>query len=139
MKFAIIYTADVPGGESLGRYAPSGDWDRTEDDDCFDYDYLGSVWETGHHGKWCGILSKSDFDKFVDDHCLYAEDVETMGSLGAPGFGVGWSPAVSFIYETMYNDAIVGAYVTPIFDVPGVRDGRDWERIRAAVISQYGL
>ncbi|MFA5234797.1 MAG: hypothetical protein WC390_10390 [Sulfurimonas sp.] len=35
-----------------------------------------------------------------------------MGSLGAPGFGFGWAPAVPFQSDDC--DAIQSAYVTPI-------------------------
>lgn len=61
-----------------------------------------------------------------------------MGSLGAPGFGVGWAPAISFHSDD--QDAIQSAYVTPI---PEVRkqtfSERDWDRVREAVLAVYGL
>jgi hypothetical protein len=69
-----------------------------------------------------------------------------MGSLGAPGFGFGWAPAISFRNDD--PDAIQCAYVMPL---PGVRtinqfrdkerkrplDDNDWDRVRKAVIKQY--
>ena len=60
-----------------------------------------------------------------------------MGSLGAPGFGFGWSPAISFRSDDC--DAIQSAYVTPILEVKKQHgDERDWKRIREAVLSLYG-
>lgn len=55
----------------------------------------------------------------VDRACLRASDVATMGSIGAPGFGLEWSPAVCFEQHSNYESAYTSAYVTPI---PGVDD-----------------
>ena len=57
--------------------------------------------------------------------------------MGAPGFGFGWAPAISFNGDS--SDAIQNAYVTPLIEVK--RDGcdeRDWDRVRGAVLSVYG-
>jgi hypothetical protein len=67
---------------------------------------------------------------------LVAEDVQTLGSLGAPGFGYGWAPAISFRSDD--PDAIQSAYVTPIPEVEKEHfDERDWERVRSAVLAVY--
>jgi len=140
MQFSIIYSVDVPADEDVLDFAPPQTdelWDETEDDDQYEYDYLEGSWEHGHHRKWAAILNREQFNEFVE-HCgLCAEDVETMGSIGAPGFGFGWAPAISFTSDD--PDAIQSAYVTPI---PEVRkshcDDGDWERVRDAVISVYG-
>ena len=120
-------------------YAPPkvADWNETEDDDQYEYGYLEGCWENGHHRKWCAILTREQFDEFIDQCGLIAERTETMGSLGAPGFGYGWSPAISFRSDD--PDAIQNAYVTPM---PEVRkehgDEQDWKRIRGAVLAVYG-
>jgi hypothetical protein len=140
MQFSIIYSVDIPRGERLSRFAPPHVrkfWDRTEGDEQFDLDYLDGDWKKGHHRKWCAILDREQFEEFVN-HCgLFAEDVETMGSLGAPGCGYGLSPAISFRSDD--GDAIQSAFVKPM---PEVRkkhgDERDWKRIRQAVLSLYG-
>ncbi len=138
MKFSIIYSADVPEVVDVMDHAPPDLdlWDQTEGDDNFEYEYLEGDWEHGHHRKWCAILDREQFDQFID-HCgLFAEDVETMGSLGAPGFGFGWAPAISFNGDD--PDAIQNAYVTPLIEVK--REGcdeRDWDRVRGAVLSVY--
>lgn len=68
---------------------------------------------------------------------LVAEDVQTMGSLGAPGFGFGWAPAISFNGDD--EDAILNAYVTPLPEVEKEGfDERDWQRVREAVLNVYG-
>jgi hypothetical protein len=140
MQFSIIYSIDLPRSGQISRYAPPHVrklWDKTEGDEEFGYSYLEGEWERGHHRKWCAILDKEQFEEFID-HCgLIAEDVETMGSLGAPGFGFGWSPAISFRSDDC--DALLSAYVTPMPEVKKQHgDERDWKRIRKAVLSLYG-
>lgn len=140
MKFSVIYSVDVPHDGDIAVFAPPNIeelWNQTEDDDQYEYDHLEGRWENGHHRKWCGILDRQQFDEFVEFCDLVAEDVETMGSLGAPGFGIGWAPAISFNGND--PNAIQNAYVTPI---PEVRrehcHERDWDRVREAVLAVYG-
>jgi hypothetical protein len=139
MQFSVIYSVDVPADEDVLRYAPPNvsDWDQTEGDEQYEYGYLEGSWENGHHRKWAAILTREQFNDFVD-HCgLSADSTPTMGSLGAPGFGYGWAPAISFNSDD--PSAIQSAYVTPI---PEVRkehaDERDWGRVREAVLAVYG-
>lgn len=139
MKFSVIYSVDVPEDEDVLDFAPpqlAELWDETEGDEQYDYGYLEGRWEEGHHRKWCAILDREQFDDFVERCGLHAEDVQTLGSIGAPGFGFGWAPAVSFTSDDPV--AIQSAYVTPL---PEVRreHGRDsdWDRVRRAVLSVY--
>jgi hypothetical protein len=140
MQFSVIYSVDVPADEDVLRYAPPKVeelWDETEDDDNYEYGYLEGRWEGGHHRKFCAILDREQFEKFVDRCGLVAESTETMGSLGAPGFGFGWAPAISFHSDD--PDAILNAYVTPIPEVSKEHaDERDWQRVRGAVLAVYG-
>lgn len=137
MQFAVIYSVDVPCDGQVLDYAPpqvADLWQQTEDDRCYEYGYLEGCWEEGHHRKWFAMLDREQFNRFVD-HCgLVAEDVRTMGSLG---IGPCIQPAIAFNGDD--PDAIQSAYVTPL---PETRkqdwDERDWERLRAAVIRQYG-
>ena len=94
------------------------------------------VWVGGHHRKWAAILDREQFDAFVL-HCdLEAEDIETMGSIGAPGYGYGLAPAISFTSHD--PDAIQSAYVTPMPEIKRESCGeRDWQRIRASVLAVY--
>lgn len=139
MNFSVIYSVDCPGDEDIGRYAPPDldFWDQTEGDEQYEYSYLEGCCENGMHRKWCAILNRQQFDEFVE-HCgLSAESTETMGSLGAPGFGFGWAPAISFISHD--SDAIQSAYVTPIPETKREACGdRGWERVRGAMLSVYG-
>jgi hypothetical protein len=140
MQFSVIYSADVPLGIKISNFAPPHVrklWDKTEGDEQYDYGYLEGEWEKGHHRKWCAILTREQFDEFIN-HCnLTAESTETMGSLGAPGFGFGWSPAISF--QSDNPDAIQCAYVSPFPETSKKHgDERDWKRIREAVLSLYG-
>ena len=139
MKFSIIYSVDVPADTDVLQYSPPdlSLWDETEDDAQYEYGYLEGRWESGHHRKWAALLDRAQFDKFIEHCVLKAEDVQTMGSIGAVGFGIGLVPAISFTSDE--PDAILSAYVTPI---PGISrrsfDELDWERIRSAVLAVYG-
>jgi hypothetical protein len=143
MLFSIIYTVDIPRDDSIVRFKPPfiHKWDMTEGDEQYEYDYLGGVWEKGKHRKWCALLTKAEFVVFIDECQLLSEDCETMGSIGAPGFGVGWSPAIQFNIEDSYSNVIGSAYVTPIPEIKnkegGVFDDRDWERVRRCVIDMF--
>lgn len=139
MLFSVIYSADCPESVDIADFAPPDLdlWDETEDDDQYEYDYLEGQWENGHHRKWCAVLNREQFDDFVDRCGLFAESTETMGSLGAPGFGFDWAPAISFNADD--PDAIQSAYVTPIPEIDrGCCDENDWQRVRRAVLSVYG-
>ena len=140
MQFSIIYSVDVPADVDVSKFAPANLdelWDETEDDGQYDCDDLGGEWEEGHHRKWCAILNREQFNEFID-HCrLMAENVETMGSLGAPGFGFGWAPAISFRGDD--PDAYQNAYVTPVPETSKEKwDEKDWKRVRKAVFAVYG-
>jgi len=139
MQFSVIYSADVPEGVSIKDYAPPQVgrlWSLTEGDEQFEYSYLEGRWEKGKHRKWVALLTRKQFDAFVSKLSLYADSTETMGSLGAPGFGFGWSPAISFNAE--HEDAILSAYVTPLpTTTKEGGDERDWQRVRQAVLSVY--
>lgn len=140
MLFSVIYSVDVPQGVSIKPYTPlqvGRLWTRTEGDEQFEYSYLEGRWERGKHRKWTALLTRKQFDAFVEKLGLVAEDVQTMGSLGAPGFGFGWSPAISFRNDE--EDAIVSAYVSPIPEIEKAAfDERDWQRVRQAIINVYG-
>lgn len=140
MLFSVIYSVDVPDYQDIARYSPPNVeelWDETENDDQYEYEYLEGEWENGSHRKFVAVLNREQFNEFVD-HCgLFAERTETMGSIGAPGFGYGWAPAVSFRSDD--PDAIQSAYVTPIPEVEREScDERDWQRVRGAVLAVYG-
>jgi hypothetical protein len=153
MLFSVIYSVDIPKPELFcrGSYAATsinavkppktkrGTWQRTEHSRS-----PMSGEPDKYHGKWCAILDKAQFIEFVR-HCdLTASSVETMGSIGAPGFGFGCAPAISFD-----NDPSAGywgnAYVTPL---PCNRKGepirksgateRDWDRIKARIVQVLG-
>lgn len=141
MLFSVIYSIDCPSSESIARFRPPHArrlWDRTEGNEQYGYSYLEGDWERGKHRKWAGMLTKDEFREFIKATGLVAEDVETMGSLGAPGFGVGWSPAISFSDDGTER-AILSAYVTPVPQVRKKECGeRDWDRVRRAVLSMFG-
>ena len=138
MKFSVIYSVDVCEDVDVADFAPPDLdlWNQTEGDDQYEYGYLEGCWENGSHRKWCAMLDREQFDAFVE-HCgLFAEDCETMGSIGAPGFGFGWAPAISFNAD--HEDCIANAYVTPLPDVERESfNEKDWERVRGAVLSVY--
>lgn len=112
-RFSIIYSVDVDAKTRLANYRPPNfqrlHWEVTESNPSELDDVFG---KGGKHRKYCNILDYPQFLEFLD-HCgLTAERVHTMGSLGAPGFGIYHSPAVCFDSEDA--DAYQNAYVTPI-------------------------
>jgi len=116
MDFSVIYTADCPRDTSIRQFNPPKSqkhlWQLTEGDRHYEYGYLEGRWTKGKHRKWCAILNREQFKKFLDHTGLFAEDVATMGSIGAPGCGLGWAPAFSFSNDD--PDCIANAYVTPL-------------------------
>ena len=140
MLFSIIYSVDVPENESVKPLLPREEilekFNETEDDDNYEYSYLEGEWEKGHHVKICGMLNRQEFQNFIDDTGLRAEDIETGGSIGAPGLGYGCSPAISFSNDL--ENAIISAYVTPIPEVSRKNcKENDWDRVRRAVLNVY--
>lgn len=135
MLFSIIYSIDVPEDVDPMDFAPPHVetlWDKTEGDSEFGYAYLEGRWANGMHRKWCAILTRKQFDEFVSNCSLRAEDSETMGSIG-----FGWAPAISF--NGTHEDAIQSAYVTPIPEIERKSPHEnDWERVRDAVLAVYG-
>jgi len=124
-------------------------WSCTEGDeeyalpDMLEDDELPEGSPPGRHRKYCAILTKAQFLEFIDQCGLMASSTPTAGSLGAPGFGVGWAPAIAFTTESSEHDAC--AYVTPLCcgaDGRPIRaagcNERDWERVRRVLIGRYG-
>ncbi len=114
MMYSIIYSVDIAGNEdSITRYRPTPRnlWDQTEGDRDYEYSDLSGVWATGKHRKWGAILDQKQFDKFVSDAGLCAEDCETGGSLGSPGCGFGFVNAIAF--NANYDYVRRCAYVAP--------------------------
>lgn len=167
VDYSVIYSVDIPAHVNMRPFVPPRCkqlWEETEGDEQYDFGYLEDRWEKGHHRKWVAILDQEQFDEFLDRTGLIAEDVQTMGSIGSPGVGFGWAPAISFRGDD--PDSIQSAYVTPLgskgemvrflqeheVPVPTVLlddDGQQyfwdeavdrkapWEAIRRAVIETY--
>jgi len=148
-SYSVIYGID--GNEKdIGYYEPEKKelWKQTEDGET-DYDIPNWM-----HKKFVALLTPKQFDEFVDNQGLFAEDVETMGALGQVGYGFGWSPAISFRSE---NDCIQSAYVTPNVNKneaekfrkqttinqhgETIKNDSDklWEAVRKQVIRKYGI
>ncbi len=154
MLYSVIYTVDSDKDTDITEVFPPPWqhelklWSQTEGDEEADR-------EGWHHAKWVALLTQTQFDAFIEHCYLYVEDVETMGSIGAPGFGFGWAPAISFRGEFGWVDEVgrycgnVDAYVSPI---PGHLEGdeivpnegvelplgdEEWQRIRKEIIEEY--
>jgi len=141
MLFSIIYSFDCSKRCSVSSYCPPNRklWQKTEGDEQADYQ---DVYPDGKHRKFCAILTRKQFEKFLEQLCLTAEDVETMGSLGAPGCGLGFAPAVSF--RGPDDPACeMNAYVTPLPEPLKKKKKHrqlnedDWKRVRRAILSLY--
>lgn len=138
MKFYIIYSISCQRVESIKQFQPPNvkSWNCTEDDSCYDYDYLGGDYINGKHRKYVNTLTKAQFKRFVDRCQLVAQDVETMGSLTE--FGL--IPAISFDSEMDW--AIINAYVTPIPENHKgeelQRSDKHWDWIKKAILDLHG-
>ncbi len=142
MLFSVIYSVDVPRDVPIRGFLPRRSvrrhMDLTEGDEQYEYDYLEGDWVGGRHRKLVGLLVRPHFEALVEDLGLYAEDVETMGSIGAPGlFPEVWcAPAIAFNGDD--PEAIQSMYVTPIPEVLGIGiDEERWERLRRVLIDHY--
>jgi len=136
-SYSVIYSID---GENTEPYEPENLelWTKTEDGES-DFDIPN--WK---HKKFIAILNQDQFDQFVENQGLYAEDVETMGAVGSPGHGFAWVPTISF--NGTDPDAYQNAYVTP--NIP-MQEGKRleeivgkenvWSTVRGHIIKKYGL
>jgi len=141
MLYSVVYSVDCPRDVSIVQFLPKQRklFDTTEDDSSREYSYLGGEWEKGKHRKLCALLDRKQFERFLDDTGMRSEDVETMGTIGAPGFGFGIVPAIAFKGDDI--DSIQSAYVTPVPEKEPPddeeRQHRIWERLRRALIKLY--
>ncbi len=133
MEMSVIYSVDCPREVKIGQYDPPKSqkrlWQLTQDDSGYEYGYLEGRWAKGKHRTWVALLNREQFEEFLSHTSLFAEDVQTMGSLGAPGCGYGLAPAFSF--RTDDPDAIQSAYVTP------VASGSEMANFLATVNQEY--
>jgi hypothetical protein len=143
MQFSVIYSFDIQKNAKMSDYLPSemSLFEQTEDDDSYEMGYLEGDWEGGHHRKLAALLDLPQFEKFLEDTELVADSVETMGSIGAPGFGFGWAPAISFDNRDP-EDGFSNAYVTPVpTEIPPDNDeemSRVWEELKSLIVERYG-
>ena len=142
MQFSIIYEYECGMDTSIKEYAPSQPhlFTMTEESNGGPSEWCSELWGgKSKQRKVCGVLTRTQFERFLDDTGLFAEDVETLGSLGAPGFEFGLAPAISFRGDD--PEAIQSAYVTPFPSfAPSTwasNTEKNWQRIRRAVIALY--
>ena len=144
MKFSVIYEFECGMDDSVSRYTfKTRSFDLTERYDGEPSEWCSDLWNGKcKHRKYAGILNRNQFDEFVRQTEVWADDVETLGSIGAPGFGYGVAPAISFSNND--PDVIQSAYITPIpsvepkQEITPERSERIWYRVRNAVLSVYG-
>lgn len=138
LNYSVIYTVDMCQDQSVQDWKPSGkQWKQTEGDEEYQFNHLGGLWKHGKHRKWIAYLTAKQFERFVKKFDLKAEDVETMGSLGASGFGIGWAPAISF--STYDYSCLVNAYVTPVpVDQSIELSDETWKEIRQYILHTFG-
>lgn len=145
MKYGVIYSFDTTAKNSVAQFYPRDLklFKTTEGDEQANYEEVFGP--KSKHRKLVSkdLLTQKQFDRFVRDLCLCAEDIETMGSLTGGAWGLGWVvPAVSF-NDYSGQDYMANAYVTPVPDVELLREPDDermeraWQRVRRAVINKY--
>lgn len=164
MKFGVIYDIEWDGDKDDECPALSGEgaevmqlFDIKEDittDADEDEDEPAK-----RHMKFASkeLLSREEFEKFLQHTRLTASETQTMGSIIGGAWGLGWvAPAVAF--ESDSREYVEMAYVTPVPGVPprefpiddkhqfGLVESvtksdeymeRCWQRVRRAVINTY--
>lgn len=154
--FGCIYSVDCVDGYSLRDYRPlfPGKWRITETASDDYEDVFGPNYK---HRKYCGVLTKKEFDEMIEERRLDQELNHTMGSLGCPApdgnIILGMVPAVSFGYSS--DGIILNLYATPFVVRPArmqaekdsgekwfpVRsrsaDERDWELLEDAMFAKW--
>ena len=120
MNWSIIYSYDLLPNTSPEPYIPISDrWIKTEDDDEYDFDYLGDDYVDGKHGKFVAYLTNKEFVDFLNT-TLYPDSVEsTMGMIGAQlegGMTPSMLPAWSLSSSYDHYAISLNAYVCPMPD-----------------------
>ena len=131
MRFYIIYSVE---DERADEHKPNaGEWLCTEDEmEQYDIDVSPEGYE---HRKWTAELNREDFDSFIDQSGLIADDIQTMGSLTIEH---GWLPAILFRDEDLCANAYVTPFPEPVRRADAPLSDRHWERVRKVVTSKYG-
>jgi len=164
--YSVIYDYDVSPETSVRKYEPPARyakrnglrvWDLTESWTQGPDEPYGGGLPGFKHRKLVALLTYDQLVALAESVPLYASDVRTLGSLGAPGLGLGLAPAISFELEPdqytrwgqWTGDAYGSAYVTPIParfgadgdlepTVPVPMTESTWETIRSGVIDRFG-
>ena len=153
VAYSIILTMDGPYGDGGWAFGEATDlrtliadlrknggrkWRVTEAGES-EYDIGDDKGRPWRHRKYVAILTAAELKGLSDDMGLYASETETMGSLGAPGFGWGWSPAISFEVDSPYVS--LSAYVTPVvLEGKGKRERFvevDWDKLAKATRAKF--
>jgi hypothetical protein len=70
MQLSVIYSIDTPREISIAQFNPPPSqkrlWQLTENDSGYEYGYLEGRWAKGKHRKWCALLSRDQFQEFID-------------------------------------------------------------------------
>jgi hypothetical protein len=171
MKFGVIYSIEWFPGESTECPALNGEsskvmelFDVTEDtapdeDEDEEDEEEKEDDDEGRRMKFVSkdLLSREEFEKFLQHTRLTASPTPTMGSIIGYAWGMGWTaPAVAFESDSGDYDEL--AYVTPVPEVEPRQfhvdsnnplglvahvteieeyQDRCWERVRKAVINTY--
>lgn len=146
--FYVIYSFDIKWEDSVASYKPPyiKKWLCTEgDEEAEDWESDEKYKQKYKHRKYTALLTRKQFDTFVHDQWLIADEIETMGSLTIE-FGL--MSAISFNYEGS-ECAYKNAYVTPMpvhpkdktfFDPKTeLAAQRGWDRMKRAVLSTWGM
>jgi hypothetical protein len=132
MYFSCIYAVDCHPDNLYGAefYKPDiGEWTETEGDD--------------QYQKWCAILTKDEFLKWVRGNFSVGSLSETMGMLGAPGFGIGHAPAWCLTSgEEDWSGSLYFCPLIPMQRKTGEAEfykvadrDENWKRLKRAVIN----
>lgn len=119
MKWSVIYSIDTLAGNTLDGFVPTSEhWEKTEGDDCYEFDYLGDAYLKGKHAKYVGYITDNEFKQFLHDVLVPSYVENTMGMLGGMvedeivlGLMPAWSLSAVKYYAT--DPFYQNAYVCP--------------------------
>lgn len=126
LHYVILSVDAMPDthGDHLCLQPPKvGTWTQTEDDELYEFGYLGEEHKDGKHRKWVAELTEEEFDRWLDDEC-YGDRFEarksgehTMGMITElghlPAYALNDDPMawnIGGVTQVILRQAYVGEY-----------------------------
>jgi hypothetical protein len=104
-----------------------------------DFTWAQRIGIDGQEIKAMGVLNKRQFAALIDDLGAFAEDVQTLGTLGGP-LSLGCVPDVSFRCESPCLIECIRVTPFPCNRAGEPLEGNEqtWDRLRGAMLAVFG-